>query len=253
MKNFDRTLKKFKEYSEEKYKATAVIAAAGQSSRMRLDGEKSKLFIEICGKTVIERTIETFENCSFIEGIIIVCRSGDIIALKNIISSRGFKKIINIVAGGVSRQESVANAISILPETTKFIAIHDGARCNISDEDIKSVIRKAYITGAAAAGWKIHDTIKKTDENNIITRTIPRENIYCVQTPQVFLLDLYKCGLAFVNKKQISVTDDCAIAEAAGFKVEISETSRENIKITAAEDLELITKLIKSREGGDFQ
>lgn len=249
MKNFDRILKKFKEYDEEKYKATAIIAAAGQSTRMKIEGEKSKLFVEICGKNVIERTLETFEHCAFIENIIVVCRNGDIDSLKNIISLRGFKKIINIVPGGSSRQESVANALSALPDSTKFIAIHDGARCNISDEDIKVVIRKAYITGASAAGWKIHDTIKKTNDNNIITRTIPRENIYCVQTPQVFLLDLYKCGLALVNKKKLSVTDDCAVAEAAGFKVEIAETSRENIKITTAEDVGFITKLIKDKEG----
>jgi len=148
-------------------KVCAIIAAAGKSSRMNL--AQSKQFIELNGKTVIEKTVTVFNSCSYISEIIIAARTEDIEKIQEITNKAGLYKVKNITAGGETRLESVANAVDSVGEDIDFIAIHDGARCFISLEDIEKVLLKAYETGAAAAGTKITDTISAPVMTAVLT------------------------------------------------------------------------------------
>ena len=226
-------------------KVCAVIAAAGRSSRMNLADGMSKQFIEIDGKTVIEKTVTVFNSCGYIDEIVIVARPEDIEKLREIAVNADLYKVKNIVAGGETRQESVTNAIKSISNYVDFIAIHDGARCFTPHDDIEKVILKAFETGAAAAGTKVTDTIKLADSGNNIVRTVDRDFLWAVQTPQVFAKDLY---ISALNVCKNSVTDDCAIVESTGHKVSIVECSKYNIKITDMQDL----MLLKNLTGGEI-
>ena len=215
-------------------KVCAIIAAAGKSSRMNLAEKSSKQFIEIGGKTVIEQTVTVFNSCVYIDEIIIVARNEDIEKIREIVKSANLNKVVDIISGGENRQESVFNAVQKVGEYIDFIAIHDGARCFISREDIEKVILKAYETGAAAAGTKVTDTIKFIGENNNIIKTVDRDFLWAVQTPQVFSKKLY---LEALNNCKTNLTDDCAIVENSGHPVSIVECSKYNIKITDMQDL----------------
>ena len=217
-------------------KTCAIIAAAGRSSRMGLEAGSSKQFLEIGGKTVIEKTVTVFAFCEFVDEIIIAARSEDIQKIWEIAKSANFKKLKNIVAGGETRQESVKRAFFEISRDVAFVAIHDGARCFVSGEDIKKVILKAHETGAAAAGTKITDTVKLA-EGEKISRTLDREYLWAVQTPQVFSRDMY---LSAMQSSKKDYTDDCALLENAGYEVSIVECSKYNIKITDAQDLEFL-------------
>jgi len=221
-------------------KVCAVIAAAGRSSRMNLADGMSKQFIEIDGKTVIEKTVTVFNSCSYIDEIVIVARPEDIEKLREIAVNANLRKVKNIVAGGETRQESVSNAVRAVGDYTGFIAIHDGARCFVSHIDIEKVILKAFETGAAAAGTKLTDTIKLADSYGNIIRTVDRDSLWAVQTPQVFAKDLYMSALSVCKN---SFTDDCAIVENAGHPVSIVECSKYNIKITDMQDLIFLKNL----------
>ena len=233
-------------------KVCAVIAAAGQSSRMNLaDKNSSKQFIKINGKTVIEKTITVFDSCGYISEIIVAARPEDTEKIKEIIKSAGLRKVKDIVAGGETRQESVSNAVKSVGDDIDFIAIHDGARCFISHEDIEKVILKAFETGAAAAGTKVTDTIKLVGDNNCdIIRTLNRDSLRAVQTPQIFSKDLYISALR--QCKNANITDDCAIVENFGHTVSIVECSKHNIKITDSQDLKFMqTSKFKTGHGYD--
>jgi len=212
----------------------AIIAAAGRSSRMNLTDGTSKQFIEIDNQTVIEKTVTVFNSCGYIDEIIIVARCEDIEKIREIVTFAKLDKVKSIVAGGETRQESVANAVKEVGEYIDFVAIHDGARCFITHDDIEKVLLKAFETGAAAAGVKVTDTIKLVGDENIIKNTVSREFLWAVQTPQIFKKDLYLQALSIC---QDSVTDDCAIVESAGYPVSIVECSKYNIKITDTQDL----------------
>jgi 2-C-methyl-D-erythritol 4-phosphate cytidylyltransferase len=219
------------------HKVCVIIAAAGQSSRMNSGNNMSKQFIEIDGKTVIEKTLTVFNSCAYIDDIIIAARLEDIHKIQELVDNAGLCKVKNIIAGGWTRRESVSNAVQSVGDYIDFVAIHDGARCFITHLDIEKVILKAFETGAAAAGTKVTDTIKIVDDKNNIIRTVDRDFLWAVQTPQIFAKDLY---LSALNECKTEVTDDCAIVENAGHAVSIVECSKYNIKITDTQDLNFL-------------
>ena len=247
-------------------KVCAIIAAAGKSSRMNPAQEttygQSKQFIEISGKTVIEKTVAVFNSCRYIDEIIIAAKPEDTEKMREIIENADLRKIKNITAGGETRIESVFKAVREAGEDIDFIAIHDGARCFISGEDIERVILKAIETGAAAAGTKVTDTIKRVkyaNGGNYITETVDRDFLWAVQTPQVFRKDMYLQAMDIVicksaddanNKNNNIVTDDCAIMENAGYPVSIVECSKYNIKITDTQDLVFLNLFESMGYGG---
>ncbi|MBQ6908125.1 MAG: 2-C-methyl-D-erythritol 4-phosphate cytidylyltransferase, partial [Clostridia bacterium] len=143
-------------------KVSAVIAAAGNSIRM--NGTKSKQFIEINGRPAIAYTLEAFEKSRYTDEIIIVTRENDILFMSDIVKSFGISKVTDIVTGGNSRTESVKNGL--IHAKGEIVAIHDGARICITPELIDKVIKTASETKAAALGCRLTDTLKLVDENN---------------------------------------------------------------------------------------
>ena len=217
-------------------KISAVIVAAGSGTRMKAG--KNKVFLELLGKTVLEHTVSVFERCKMVDEIIVV--TNEIDEAEAILS--GYKKLTAVVCGGSVRGESVQNGLR--KATGDIVAIHDGARALIMEEDIENVLKSAIEHGAAALGVKCKDTLKLADENGFITKTVDREFLYNIQTPQVFRLseikEMYeKCDEVF--------TDDCALAQKYGKKVKIVEGSYDNIKLTTPDDMELAEKILKKR------
>lgn len=213
-------------------KISAVIAAAGKSSRMNLKDGESKQFIKIGGKPVILRTLEIFNASTYISEIIISARDCDIDRIRELVGA--FEKVKSITEGGGTRFESVAGAVKRVSYDADYIAVHDGARCFITHEDIEKVALRAFETGAAAAGCKVTDTIKRVDcESGNITETLNRDFLRAVQTPQIFLKDHY---LQALENADINAPDDCYIMESAGYKVAVVECSKYNVKITDEQD-----------------
>lgn len=218
-------------------KITAVIVAAGRGTRMGAD--KNKVFLELSGKTILENTVEVFENCGLINEIVVV--TNDIEECKSLLI--GFKKVKSIVAGGSTRQESVKNGLS--STTCDIVVIHDGARALIREQEISETILAAEKYGAAAVGVKCKDTLKKADKNGFIAGTVDREFIYNIQTPQVFKFKEIKRMHSLAEDK--SFTDDCALAESFGTRIKIVDGSYDNIKITTPEDLQIAEKILEKR------
>lgn len=217
-------------------KISAVIVAAGSGTRMKAG--KNKVFLELLGKTILEHTVSAFQNMPMIDEIIVV--TNEIEEAKKILSK--YSKLKEIVAGGAVRGESVQNGLKAA--TGDFVAIHDGARALVLQEDIENVLNAAMEFGAAALGVKCKDTLKMADENGFISKTLDREFLYNIQTPQVFklsdILEMYeKCDEVF--------TDDCALAEKYGQMVKIVDGSYDNIKITTPDDMDLAERILKKR------
>lgn len=204
--------------------------------------EKSKLFLPIFGKTVIEHTVDVFDSLDEINRVIVVCREQDLDEMKRLISSEN----ISFVIGGDTRQESVKNAVNSI-ENCDYILIHDGARPLITEKTILSALNKAIETGAAAAGVFVKDTIKIVDKNRIIIDTPDRSQLIAVHTPQIFDFSLYKkaCEKALAQGKDF--TDDCCLMENMGYNVHITDSDYSNIKITTPDDLPLAEALLKKR------
>ena len=223
---------------------TAVIAAAGISQRC--EGE-DKLFYRIKEKPVLAHTIDAFQKCDLINDIIIVAREDMFEPITDICTKYRFSKVSKVMKGGQTRTESVMNGIYAASKKAYLIAVHDGARPCVDVDTITRTIKTAKITQAAAPAIPITSTVKRV-ENTIISETVDREELFEIQTPQVFRLEIIKAALSNVLKKSIDITDDCRAAEIIGVPVHIVEGSRRNIKITTIEDLSIAEAFINMED-----
>ena len=232
---------------------SAVILAAGSGTRF--DDKRAKQFIEIDGVSVLVRSAKAFEESELIDEIILVTRQADTEGCRNILQNNGITKLTRVVAGGDSRQESAKIGFDAVNPKCDFVAIHDAARCLVTPEMIEAVMETAYVTGAAAAASRVVDTIKKTNGADKITETIDRENTWLVQTPQIFMADLYRAAAYMAEKDHVLATDDCALAERLGFQVQLIDCGKTNIKITYPEDIVIAEAILahrKKQNGGNF-
>lgn len=219
---------------------TAIILGAGNSTRMK--SEKSKLLLEINGKTVIERSVNAFLSISDIDEIIVVVRECDVEAFSNILPDSR----VSFVIGGDTRQQSVKNAVDTVDDG-EYIIIHDGARPLVNPDDIERTLIAAEEYGAAAVGVPVKDTIKQVDSHGIVVSTPDRSSLVAIQTPQIFKIDLYKSALEKAQKEGMDFTDDCQLIEYFGKKVKTVVGSYDNIKITTPDDIPLAESLLNKQ------
>lgn len=219
-------------------KITAIIAAAGSSTRM--NGINKQLF-EICGKPVVAHTIDAFERAQAITDIVIVTKEENIAEYKELCTLYGYKKVTAIICGGKERYDSVQNGIKAC-SGADYIAIHDGARACITPKQIDMLCRVAISKGAVIPGCTVTDTVKRVKDGKI-TENIDRQGLFTVQTPQIFKADMLKDAYGKFTGEM--VTDDSAVVANAGYDVHIVEMSPTNIKITTPDDLEKAEKLLK--------
>lgn len=221
---------------------SVIIAAAGMSNRM---GSKiNKQFIVIDNKPILAHTIEKFEQCRYIDEIIVVTKENEVdYCRKEIVRKYGFKKVSSIIKGGKERQDSVYNGIMALNEKVDIILTHDGARPFVRQESIIKGIKGAYELGACVIGVPLKDTIKVVDDSDIVHHTPNRSLLWAAQTPQCFKTRLLKEGYEYAISEGILGTDDSSLVEKKGHPVTMLMGSYDNIKITTPEDL-IVAELI---------
>lgn len=217
----------------------AVIVAAGNGTRM--GAQKSKMLLEIDGKTVIERTVSVFDNMAEIDEIIVVCRECDFEEFSRLLPGEN----ITFAIGGETRQQSVKNAVDTIDECD-YIVIHDGARPLVREETIIKTLDKAQEMGAAAAGVYVKDTVKLVDDDLNIAGTPNRKYLVSIQTPQIFEFELYKKALEKAQEEGADYTDDCQLIEHIGGKVGVVIGEYDNIKITTKSDIPLAQILLNA-------
>ena len=211
----------------------AIILAAGCGSRMNMDTTKQQLVLG--GMSVLKRTVGTFARCDKISEIIVVARAEELQFAKDEVFE--FDKVSAVVIGGQTRLESAKCGFSALGGNVEYVAIHDAARCLVTDGDICAVISDAEKYGAATAACRVTDTVNKVDRNGKIICTVNRDELVTVQTPQIFKTDLYKKAIKYVSVSDLSVTDDNMLMEKIGVDVHCTFTGTKNIKITVRDDL----------------
>ncbi|MCI9145525.1 MAG: 2-C-methyl-D-erythritol 4-phosphate cytidylyltransferase [Eubacterium sp.] len=218
----------------------AIILGAGAGTRMKAD--KSKLLLEINGKTVLERTVETFSKIKEINEIIVVCRESDLDSFENVLSPYN----VSYCFGGETRQQSVMNAVETIDECD-YLLIHDGARPLITEKEITDTLTSAIQNGAAAVGVMVKDTIKVIDSNYQIVSTPDRSSLVSIRTPQIFEFKMYVDAVEKAKADGKDFTDDCQLIEYFGKPVFTVIGDYGNIKITTPEDLPMAEGVLKMR------
>jgi 2-C-methyl-D-erythritol 4-phosphate cytidylyltransferase len=222
---------------------TAIIVAAGDSRRMGFD----KLFAAIAGKPVIAHTISAFQRANCVTGIIVVAREDRHNEIKTIVREEKFEKVRSIIPGGKHRQDSVRAGLDHLDSTTRRVAVHDAARPLITPEQIERVFQQCANHAAAALAEPINDTLKRADSALLVSGSVDRDQLYAMQTPQIFERQLIEEAYRAVCAENIFVTDEVSAVERMGRKVVLVVNGDFNFKITYPRDLPLADFVLKQR------
>ena len=227
---------------------TAIIVASGNSTRMGEGISKQMMLIDDI--PVIARTIMAFDESEYINEIIVVAKEEEFYLYQEFQKLYKFRKLVRLVSGGKTRQDSVRNGFSAISNGTKYVAIHDGARCLITAEQIEKVCTAAYKHNCAPAATRAIDSVKISNGKNLfIDSSANRDHIWLAQTPQVFKRDIYELALKKADADHLVVTDDNSIVENLGCGIKLVECGRNNIKITTPDDVPLALAILRSREG----
>ena len=221
-----------------------IIPAAGSSSRMQ---GISKIFEPVCGVPVIIHTLRAFENSKHISQIVLVSKEEDVLRLQELVEAYGISKVTDIVVGGDNRQESVKNGLKVVDKCKENVLIHDGDRPLVTAKVIENVVTALSDYKCVVCGVKVKDTIKILGTDGFVEKTLDRNSLVSVQTPQGVRVADYKNALSSANTALF--TDDASIMESVNIKTFVTEGDYKNIKITTREDLKIAEEYLK--EGRD--
>ena len=207
-------------------------------------GRGDKMFLDIAGLPLLGHTWRRFDLLSEADEIILVTRDDARPVLEDLAKRINAQKPWQLVAGGVERQDSVWNGVNATTAESEIIAIQDGARPCTPLAAIQLALVTAREMGAAVLARRLTDTLKRGDSEGQIVGTVDRENLWAVQTPQVFRRETILAALAKVRDEGLSITDDTAACEALGQLVKLVECDQPNPKATTPADLPYIESLL---------
>jgi 2-C-methyl-D-erythritol 4-phosphate cytidylyltransferase len=229
-------------------KVSVILPAAGLGTRMgRPSAEKTgtsrKQFMLLEGSPILLHTVRKFASCDRVTEIVVALRREDLEWVSELLQREIRNKIVRVVEGGNSRQESVANALATLPSDTDLVAVHDAVRPFVDLETIEKALSEAAEAGAAIVGIVPVDTVKQATkahtEHVRIRGTIPRGKLVLAQTPQVFRYELIKRAFEAAAADGFVGTDESSLVERLDHEVAVVLGSDRNIKITKPTDMDL--------------
>jgi len=221
---------------------TAILLAAGKGMRFR--SRTPKPLVKLGSRPLIVYPLEVLSRHPDIRDIIVVVNTESEKGITSILKSYNIKKVSRIVKGGARRQDSLGNALKFADSRSKLILIHDAARPFISRKIISETIKAALKSRAVVSAVPVKATIKEGSRGKV-KKTLNRNILWEIQTPQVFDKDLFIKAYKRFGKN--NVTDDASLVEKLGEKVRLITGSYFNIKITTPEDMVFAQAIIRKK------
>lgn len=216
----------------------AILVAAGSSRRMGFD----KLAAPLAGKPVLRRSLEVLLAATSVRSVVVVCPE----ERWRLFEGMDFTKPVVRVDGGADRHDSVANGLAAIPAEAELVAVHDGARPLVSPDDIDICIAAAAEHQAAALAKRATETMKRSDADDYSLESVDRENLWCMETPQVFSTELLRAAYQNVGAQGLTVTDEVSAVQAVGGRVKFIPSQSPNLKITTPSDLVVAEAILKT-------
>jgi len=220
----------------------AVLVAAGRSTRMGFD----KLWADLGGRPVLAWSLETLATCPSLDRLVVVCSPERGEAVSALIDRlAGAVRPVEVVDGGERRRDSVAAGLDAIGDCA-WALVHDAARPFLDLAVVERGLAAVRQTGACVAALPARDTIKRVLNGNVV-ETLARDQLWTIQTPQLFRRDLVLAALAATDD---DATDEAALVERAGGSVRVFEGDVLSFKITTPRDLDLARAVLSCRRVG---
>ena len=233
----------------------ALIFAGGTGSRMNTKS-RPKQFLELHGKPIIIYTLEKFENHNMIDGIIVVCLKSWISFLEKILKKYNIKKVVSVIHGGVTGQESIYNGlceVERLYPSDSLVLIHDGVRPLIDEDTITENITCAQQNGNAITVAPAIETITIRENKNEVGKIIDRSKCQLAKAPQTFILkDIISVHRRSKKDNYTQAIDSASLVSHYGFRLYTVVGSNENIKITTPADFFMFRAFMDAKENSQI-
>lgn len=225
-------------------KNLAVILAAGSGERLR--GSLPKQFLEIAGRSLLEICLERFRDHNGIDGILLVAPVDRLAMAEKVVAAGPFPKVIKVLPGGRTRQESSAIGIAAAPEEVENVLVHDAARALVPAEVITRVLEALAYSQAVMPVLPVSDTTVRVDAAGAAIAVLDRARLRRVQTPQGFKLEIIRQAHARARAEGCSdAGDDCSLVlRFALAPVATVAGDPSNIKITYPQDLQIAEAIL---------
>ena len=203
---------------------------------------------EISGVPILIYAVSALASTQSIDLVVVAAPQSDVDSVSALMAQQSFAEKVSVVAGGDTRQESVARALIALPEDVDVVLVHDAARPLVPVELVTAVVASVRAGNPAVVpGIYVTDTIKEVNDKGEVLATIDRTSLRAIQTPQGFDRRLLQRAHAQLEESQGVFTDDAGLIEAMGITVKVIEGHVEAMKITRPFDLAIAETIIAKR------
>ena len=226
-------------------RTAAILLAAGSGRRMQ-GAVADKILAPLGGRPVFAHSVAAFLESNVADYYVIVVRD----QAQSIALSAYAPTPAQFVIGGKERQDSVQNALAVLPADIAYVFIHDCARPLVRVEQLVGLHKVVRKENAVVLAHRVTDSIKKHSDTGHL-KTLDRDRLWAMETPQAFARELIIEAYAKVAKKKLRITDDAAAAELLSHPVALLENSHPNPKITTPSDLAYVEYLLSKEKSGE--
>lgn len=196
-----------------------------------------KLSADLCGESVLTRAILAFQACSDVTEIRVVASPEKFEEVKSAVARLGISKFVEVLAGGTERHLSVYAGLEKITGESDLVAVHDGARPLVTADAISRCAAVAAVSGAAALAHRVVDTLKRGNAEGEVAGAVSRDDLWAMETPQIFTVVLLREAYAAVLQRGEVVTDEVSALKGIGHSVRLVENTEPNLKITVPGDL----------------
>lgn len=226
--------------TNKQFNVWGVVVAAGRGRRF---GRELKQFTTFASQPLVVSSLKALNQVKEIKGLVLVVPPQQVKYGQSLLTAYELTKVKKVVSGGGLRQESVFKGLLAVPEGVDLVIVHDGVRPNITAAMVEKMLAvfPCHADGLIMA-LPAFDSLKLVKENKIV-KTIPREDVWLAQTPQIFKQKILREALKQAQEKGLVATDEAQLVEAVGGEVFVFPGSPFNIKVTTKEDLAVASRL----------
>ncbi len=211
----------------------AIVPAGGLGARM--GSRRPKQYLRLGRAPILVATLRALARARGLDGIVVAVPEPHVEATRRLLAASRVPKVAAVVAGGVDRQESVWRALQRVPESARWVVVHDAVRPFITAALVERV-RAAAAHGGATCGMPVRETVKRV-KDGAVEATVERVGLWLTQTPQAFTRALLWEAHEKARRDGFSGTDDAVLVERLGTTVAMVPGLPQNLKITTPEDL----------------
>jgi 2-C-methyl-D-erythritol 4-phosphate cytidylyltransferase len=231
------------------------VPAAGVGRRLGTHGAKA--LVRLAGRPLLVHAVAAMEANRCVAAVVVVAHPDTREACAKLLADEGFAKVVAVVAGGPTRQASVAAGLAALPPGPAFVAVHDAARPLPGPGAVDRLLELLQAARAGDGGDRpagvvpgvpVVDTVRRVDAGERSRGIVDRDQLRAIQTPQLFLRGALEAAHRRASLDGVDATDEAALVELAGHPVRVVPGSPENLKVTTALDLAVAEALLARRE-----